>query len=236
PLDAMRRIGAESSLLRSHVWSPGNDGAWGANGDDNSDLVLDDASEAGFGNDELLLNTTGADVILRDGRVIDSGAAYPVTAATVGTDLNDETNQSITLPLRVPLFSAGIREPGLDADRNSAVRYGPLTRLSNLVTTRSGVFAVWVTVGFFEVSPAPAWLNADGSNNMDVQTQFGNNRDLYDRVYPDGYQLGAELGSETGDTKRFKSFYMIDRTLPVGFRPGDDTNVERAILLQRRIE
>ena len=38
-------------------------------------------------------------------------------------------------------------------DRNPFFRYQGLERLSNLVTTRSNVYTVWITVGYFEVKP-----------------------------------------------------------------------------------
>jgi hypothetical protein len=86
-------------------------------------------------------------------------------------------------------------------------------RLGNLVTTRSNVYAVWITVGFFEVEPAA---------------------DL--AVHPDGYRLGPELGSDRGDMRRHRAFYVFDRSIPVGFRRGEDLNVEDAVLLRRFIE
>jgi hypothetical protein len=119
-----------------------------------------------------------------------------------------------------PLFA----DPSLDAhgrndyansDRNPAFRYAALERLGNLTTTRSNVFAIWITVGYFEVFP-----NASG----------------VDAGHPDGYQIGAELGSDTGEIVRHRGFYIIDRTIPVGFERGYNHNVDRAILLKRFIE
>lgn len=57
-----------------------------------------------------------------------------------------------------------------------------------------------------------------------------------DAAHPDGYELGQELGSDTGEIQRHRAFYMIDRTIPVGFVRGQDLNVEKAILLKRFIE
>jgi len=55
-------------------------------------------------------------------------------------------------------------------------------------------------------------------------------------MFPEGYQLGPELGSDTGEVKRHRAFYVFDRSIPVGFERGRNNNVEDAILLQRFIE
>jgi hypothetical protein len=103
-----------------------------------------------------------------------------------------------------------------DPLRSAAFRYQELTRLSNLVTTRSNVYAIWVTVGYFEVQPAPAGYDPN--------------------VYPDGFVLGQELGIDTGEVQRHRGFYIIDRTIPVAFQRGDDFNTDKAVLLRRFIE
>jgi hypothetical protein len=78
-------------------------------------------------------------------------------------------------------------------------------RLPNLVTTRSNVYAVWVTVGYFEYDQA-------------TET------------------LGPEAGSQTGEVTRHRGFYLIDRSVPVAFRRGEDFNTENVIRLRRVIE
>ncbi|TWT38018.1 hypothetical protein KOR34_29850 [Posidoniimonas corsicana] len=219
PIADLVHAGAEASVLRSHPFSPitaagSADAHWGViKQDDNNDGVTDDAGEAGLAGDTALFDTN--------------------TGLAQGYALEPDQYQGAA---RVPLFSAGVTEAGLNGQRNSALRYMPLTRVSSMATTRSGVFAIWVTVGFFEVTPAAPWTLPDGSANVPVQARFNNNRDLYDRVYPDGYQLGKEMGSDTGDTRRHRGFWIVDRTLPVAFRPGEDVNLEKMILLRREIE
>ena len=88
------------------------------------------------------------------------------------------------------------------------------------MTTRSNVYAVWITVGYFEVY---AGDRPYGSTTPDA-------------IYPDGYQLGRELGSDTGEIERHRAFYIFDRTIPVGFQRGQDLNVDKAILVNRFIE
>jgi hypothetical protein len=104
----------------------------------------------------------------------------------------------------------------ISTDVNPYFRYQGIQRLGNLVTTRSNVFAVWITVGYFEALPAGAGYDP--------------------KVYPDGYQLGQELGSDTGDITRHRAFYIFDRSIPVGFQRGQDINQDKALLLRRYIE
>ena len=100
-----------------------------------------------------------------------------------------------------------------DSDRNPYFRYQPIYRIGNLVSASSNVYAVWITVGFFEAEP---------TNNT--------------AVHPDGYRLAQEVGSDTGDIKRQRAFYIIDRSIPVAFEPGLNHNVDRAVVLRRFIE
>ena len=117
----------------------------------------------------------------------------------------------------LPLFA---QNPGAadtaafaDAFANPYFHYQNIQKLSNLVTTRSNVYAVWITVGYFEVSRVPV-----------------------DTGHPDGWALGAEMGLDSGKVERHRAFYIIDRSLPVAFQRGQDNNVDNAVLLRRVIE
>jgi hypothetical protein len=103
-----------------------------------------------------------------------------------------------------PLFDFDNSAPIYNADRNAYFRNAQRQRLGNLVTTKSSVFAVWVTVGYFEV---------DG----------------------DGL-IGAEIGSDTGDVKRNRGFFMFDRSIPMAFEPGKNHNIEKGVLVETIIE
>ena len=138
----------------------------------------------------------------------------PASLKDPGTGLLNPTDQS--LDTATANKSIGILATG----RNAYFRYQGIERLGNLVTTRSNVFAVWITVGYFEVLPNSATTPAGKP----------------DAVHPDGYELGQELGIDTGETVRHRAFYMFDRSIPVGFQRGQDLNQDKATLLRRYIE
>ncbi len=95
-------------------------------------------------------------------------------------------------------------DKALDPRRNSRYETINLSRISNFTTSQSNVYAVWITLGYFEVD-----------NNGD-------------RV--------REVGVLRGEAKRHRAFFIIDRSIPVGFEPGVNHNVDETILLRRYIE
>jgi hypothetical protein len=48
--------------------------------------------------------------------------------------------------------------------------------------------------------------------------------------------FGNEFLDETGQPKREKYFYIIDRSIPVGFTPGENLNTDKTILLKRKLD
>jgi hypothetical protein len=112
---------------------------------------------------------------------------------------------SLPAAANYPIFEGTSIEIYRDSRRSSAFRYGPLARVPNLITTRSNVYAIWITIGYFEVDP-----------------QTGT--------------LGQEAGAETGEVQRHRAFYVFDRSIPVAFEPGENHNVDRAIVVRRFLE
>jgi hypothetical protein len=225
PLVQMMQYGVDASMERVHPRNRGMltdasgnpiyDPSWGSATWPTGYTPFNDARDAGFGNDGISFRI--------------GNFAIPETA----------TSQNPTVPTQrdtMPLFSELRGQSFADTNRNPYMMYEPMSRLNNLVTNRSGVYAVWITVGYFEVEKAPDWNDPDATVQANVRAHFGNDINLYNRAYPDGYMLGKELGSETGDIKRPRGFYIIDRTEEVGFKPGEDLNVEKTIRLRRRIE
>jgi len=143
---------------------------------------------------------TGASHMRRDGQGTHQG---PIDATILRRGMGGTT----------PLFDNTATDPYADTRRNPYFRFQAHTKVNNLLTGHSNVFAIWITVGYFELEPT----NVSPIN-------------------PDGFRLGREVGSETGDVRRHRAFYMVDRSIPVAYEPGENHNVDRCILLRRVIE
>lgn len=160
-------------------------------------------------------------------------------------DSLESTSTDPTNPDLVPLF-------GRERKGNLRAATETLQRLSGLSTNRSNVFAIWITVGYFEAERCKPGENMprrdfDGNDLRSIPSDENSmpifitnpgytHKDYYRAIYPDGYTYGKELGLETGEVKRHRGFYMIDRSIPVDFRRGQSWNWKNTILLERQID
>lgn len=126
-----------------------------------------------------------------------------------------------------PLLALTSATEDTNTSKNPYFRYQLINRLSNMVTTRSNVYAVWITVGYFEVEPVDRSDPRYPADYMDPE---------FDRVFPDGYRLKGELGADTGEIERHRAFYMVDRLVPVAFERGKTHNTRKTIRLRTMIE
>ena len=137
----------------------------------------------------------------------------------------------------------GYEEVKTDRRGNYFDATAEMQRLSGLTTTRSNVFAVWVTVGYFEVERCNPGVNmpACDPDGNDLTAAMLSNPNYkwyyyYQAIYPDGYTYGKELGADFGETQRHRGFSIIDRSVPVDFRRGNSVNYEDTILMKHVID
>ncbi len=114
-----------------------------------------------------------------------------------------------------------------DPTRNPYFRYQDYMKLGNVATTHSNVYAVWMTMGKFEVEPV---------QDQSASLPGYRHPSVIGTSNPDGFRLVRELGSDTGDIRRSRSFMVIDRSVPVGFQRGENFNVDKSIKIRRFIE
>jgi hypothetical protein len=93
-----------------------------------------------------------------------------------------------------------------------------LQKVMNLTTVRSHQYAVWVTVGFFEVTRQGDPLLAG--------TNPGQAYDI----------LGLELGVLGGRNVRYRGFFLVDRTKAIGFNPSLPGDFRNMVVYRQLIE
>ena len=94
-----------------------------------------------------------------------------------------------------PIFDFNSNNDFDDTQRNAYFKYQQRQRLGNLVTNRSSVFAIWVTIGFFEVDangdPVDRELNAENGENVRHRGFC-----IFDRSIPVAFEPGKNHNVE----------------------------------------
>ncbi|QDT09470.1 hypothetical protein [Planctomycetes bacterium K23_9] len=90
----------------------------------------------------------------------------------------------------------------MNRDRNPFIRYQTAMRMPNLASNNSQMFLMRMKMGFFEVD----------AGNID--------------------SVGAEYKADVGQSDRYGAMFIIDRSRPVGFSPGQDLNVRETIVFE----
>jgi large repetitive protein len=117
------------------------------------------------------------------------------------------------LPSNVNLGSANN-----DQRQHPYWRTEQLQRIMNLTTPRTHQYAVWMTIGFFEVT-------RQGDLGM-----FAYNATLaFDT-------LGPEIGAANGKSTRYRGFFLVDRLQLTGFNPSSPTAFRQAVVYRQRIQ
>ncbi len=156
----------------------------------------------------------------------------------------------------------GVFKPGMAATSLSGLAAGTSIRVSN-PTVPPNTPPNTAATGLLRQDPGPAGNNQRlfGSQglfpglNPPYNPLFSNypvtrltnltssNSNVYEVRIVLGYfeyspatGLGREYGEDEGRVRRHKAFYVIDRSIPVGYEPGKDHNVKDCILLQRFVE
>jgi hypothetical protein len=134
--------------------------------------------------------------------------ASPVEVSLLRPEGTGPATPLFDYPTVLPVVVPNDELPFASPTRDSFARHEVFRELANTTTTRSSVFAIWVTVGRFEV-------------------------DEQGRLV--GPSL-VELGADTGKVNRSRGFFIIDRSIPAAYEPGHNHNIERIILTETIID
>jgi hypothetical protein len=166
------------------------------------------------------------------------GALPPVTVGTSGTPATFAFNQGYPNLVwsiapgnnfpgssGAPVTSVGLGQPGdpsstlLDAREHPFWRIEMLQRVMNLTTVRTHQYAVWITVGFFEVKRRG---NVAMIGSSDPRLAF----DI----------LGPEIGAIDHKNRRYRGFFLVDRLKLDGFDPSSPRQSLSAVVYRQSIQ
>lgn len=106
-------------------------------------------------------------------------------------------------PLFVPNDSGSGQIPQLGnpaylhRNRTPTFRYQGMSRLANMTTTHSNVYAIWITVGYFEVDRATGQLGQEaGSDTGEIERHRAFY--IFDRSVPVAYERGENHNVDRG--------------------------------------
>ena len=92
----------------------------------------------------------------------------------------------------------------MDYNRNPYFRYQAIQKLGSVFSNHSNVFAVWITVGYFEVR----------------RTTSVTRRDSPTQGTPTALNWARSWAATRATSSAIAAFYMFDRSIPVGFIRG----------------
>jgi hypothetical protein len=124
-----------------------------------------------------------------------------------------------------PATSVGLGQPSdpsstlLDAREHPFWRIEMLQRVMNLTTVRTHQYAVWITVGFFEVK-----------RRGDVGMMASGHPQLAFDI------LGPEVGLAGDNHRRYRGFFLVDRLKLDGFDPGNPGPWHSAVVYRQRLQ
>ena len=134
----------------------------------------------------------------------------------------------ITLTLANGYNGAAAVNPYLGSNASASVvddRQHPYWRTEliqkamNLTTVRTHQYAVWITIGFFEVKrQGDIAMLAQGAPQLAFDI------------------MGPEVGALNGQNVRFRGFFLVDRLKLTGFNPGDAGAFHNAVVYRKVIQ
>jgi large repetitive protein len=142
-----------------------------------------------------------------------------VNMQTVDGNLGDLTGSRVNL-VAVPAMQDVYLGSGPTPDRRQSPYFRTewLQSVLNLTTVRTHQFAVWITIGFFEVKRPgrPELAGSQPTLACDL--------------------LGMEIASTQGRHVRHRAFFVLDRSRAIGFNSSDTNSIHDVVVYQKLIQ
>jgi hypothetical protein len=153
-------------------------------------------------------------------------APMPSSTGTVGATI-------ATLYGSQGIPAAGVTPPTYDNRQHPYWRLEMMQRVMNLTTVRTHQYAVWITVGFFEVK-----RQGDISMLAQAAVLLANNNPAAAGVaYQSAFDImGPEVGAISGKAVRFRGFFLVDRLRLTGFNPNDVGAFHNAVVYRKLLQ
>jgi large repetitive protein len=111
----------------------------------------------------------------------------------------------------------------IDQTQHPYFRTEMLQKAMNLTTVRTHQYAVWITIGFFEVKrQGDLQMAGAGAGTAAATLAF----DI----------LGPEIGASTGQTTRYRGFFLVDRLQLTAYDPNVVGSFRPAVVYRQTIE
>jgi hypothetical protein len=130
---------------------------------------------------------------------------------TTGANPPSELSMYVRDLLQEPRLVDNPNDHTRDRQRDAFIRNQTAMRMPNLAGDNSQTYVVWLTLGFFEV---------------DENIRFS--------VPPPS--LGREYNEDIGQNVRYQAMFIIDRSRPVGFVPGQDLNARDVVVFEKHFQ
>ena len=158
-----------------------------------------------------------------------AGALGPVAGSASTYYLNNGypnlvwSGNSPSVPTTTGYYLGANNGTNPDYSQHPYWRSEMMQKVMNLTTVRTHQYAVWITIGFFEVTRQGDPLMANANPGTSLATL------AFDI-------LGPEIGASTGQTTRYRGFFLVDRTKLYGFDDTTPGSFRPAVVYRQMIE
>ena len=152
-----------------------------------------------------------------------TGSTGTSTTSTTATRISSGRVIRPSVPTTTGYYLGANNGTNPDYSQHPYWRSEMMQKVMNLTTVRTHQYAVWITIGFFEVTRQGDPLMANANPGTSLATL--------------GFDiLGPEIGASSGQTTRYRGFFLVDRLQLTGYDPNVIGSFRPAVVYRQTIE